>query len=158
MSIALPLSRIYHQLPSRRVSRRPQHEAGQKCGLASLFRLATLVAIMMSASCSVPQQPPPNRYQSDVDVIQQEARPVAVLHEQALAAIDDEQYQQAIDYLQRAIKIQPRNAWSWHYLARTYWHEGQLERCVAMIERSSSYGSYDDVLGGANDRLRVQCQ
>ncbi len=125
--------------------------------MSIVSRLATLLVIMMSVSCSVPE-PPPNRYQSDVEVIQQEARPVAELHNQALAAIDDGQYQQAIDYLQRAIKIQPRNAWSWHYLAQTYWYEGQLERCVAMIERSSSYGSYDDVLGGANDRLRAQCQ
>lgn len=157
MSIAFPLARISHQLPSQRASRRPQHEAGEKCGLASLSRLATLAVIMMSASCSIPE-PPANRYQSDAEVIQQQARPVAELHEQALAAIDDGQYQQAIDYLQRAIKIQPRNAWSWHYLAQTYWHEDQLERCLAMIERSSSYGSYDDVLGGANDRLRAQCQ
>ncbi len=125
--------------------------------LTRICRLATLLAIIMIASCSIPE-PLPNRYESDAEVIQQEARPVAELHKQALASIDDGQYQQAVDYLQRAIKIQPRNAWSWHYLARTYWHEGQLERCVAMIERSSSYGSYDDVLGGANDRLRAQCR
>ena len=157
MSIVFPLARISHQPPPQRTSRRPQHKVGEKCGLPSLCRLATLLVIMMSASCSIPE-PPANRYQSDAEVIQQEARPVAELHNQALAAIDDGQYQQAIDYLQRAIKIQPRNAWSWHYLAQTYWHEGQLERCLAMIERSSSYGSYDDVLGGANDRLRAQCQ
>ena len=157
MSIAFPVARISHQPPSQRASRRPQHKVGEKCGLPSLNRLATLVVIMISASCSI-AEPPANRYQSDVEVIQQEARPVAELHNQALAAIDDGQYQQAIDYLQRAIKIQPRNAWSWHYLAQTYWREGQLERCLAMIERSSSYASYDDVLGGANDRLRAQCQ
>ena len=157
MSIAFPPARISHQPSSQRAYRRPQHEVGQKYGLSSLSRLATLAVVMMSASCSIPE-PPANRYQSDTEVIQQQARPVAELHEQALAAIDDGQYQQAIDYLQRAIKIQPRNAWSWHYLAQTYWHEDQLERCLAMIERSSSYGSYDDVLGGANDRLRAQCQ
>ena len=157
MSIAFPLARISHQLPSQRASQHPQHEAGEKCGLPSLSRLATLVVIMMCVSCSIPE-PPANRYESDAEVIQQQARPVAELHEQALAAIDDGQYQQAIDYLQRAIKIQPRNAWSWHYLAQTYWYQGQLERCLAMLERSGSYGSYDDVLGGANDRLRVQCQ
>ena len=125
--------------------------------LSSLCRLAILLVIVMSASCTI-QEPPPNPYQNDVEVIQQQARPVAELHQQALAAIDDGQYQQAIDYLQRAIKIQPRNAWSWHYLAQTYWHEDQLERCLAMIERSSSYASYDDVLDGANDRLRTKCR
>ena len=125
--------------------------------MSIISRLAVLLAIMMGASCKIPE-PPPNRYEGDVEVIQQQARPVAELHKQALAAIDDGQYQQAIDYLQRAIKIQPRNAWSWHYLAQTYWREGQFGRCQAMIERSSSYAGYDDVVGDANDRLRTQCR
>jgi len=125
--------------------------------MSIVSRLAPLLVIMMSVSCSIPE-PPPNRYESDAAVIQQEARPVAELHRQALAAIEDGQYQQAIDYLQRAIKIQPRDAWSWHYLAQTYWHDGQPGRCLAMIERSSSYASYDDALDDANDRLRTKCQ
>ena len=59
--------------------------------------------------------------------------------------------------LQRAIKIQPRNAWSWHYLAQTYWRDAQYDRCLAMIERSNSYGGYDDALTTANDRLKFRC-
>ena len=112
--------------------------------------------ISIATACSVPE-PSDNRYQSTVEVSQLEARPVAELHNQALAAVDAEQYQQAISYLQRAIKIQPRNAWSWHYLARVYWREGQLERCLEMLERSSSYAN-DEVVDGANDNLRIQCQ
>jgi Tfp pilus assembly protein PilF len=124
--------------------------------LASLCRLATLAMISITTACSVPE-PSANRYQSTVEVSQLEARPVAELHNQALAAVDAEQYQQAISYLQRAIKIQPRNAWSWHYLARVYWREGQPDRCLEMIERSSSYAN-DEVVDGANDNLRIQCQ
>jgi Tfp pilus assembly protein PilF len=123
---------------------------------SSLCRLATLAMVSIIAACSL-QEPPANRYQSDVEVSQLEAQPVAELHKQALAALDARQYQQAIDYLQRAIRIQPRNAWSWHYLAQTYWREGQPEHCLEMIERSSSYAD-DEVVNGANDKLRVQCQ
>ena len=112
--------------------------------------------VSITAACSI-QEPPANRYQSDTEASQIEAQPVAELHKQALAALDDAQYQQAIDYLQRAIKIQPRNAWSWHYLAQTYWHKGQLDRCLEMIDRSSSYVS-DDAVSDANDQLRAQCQ
>lgn len=122
----------------------------------SLCRLATLVMISITTACSVPE-PSANRYQSTVKVSQLEARPVAELHNQALAAVDAEQYQQAISYLQRAIKIQPRNAWSWHYLARVYWREGQPDRCLEMLERSSSYAN-DEVVDGANDKLKLQCQ
>jgi Tfp pilus assembly protein PilF len=113
--------------------------------------------ISITTACSVPE-PSANPYQSTVEVSQLEARPVAELHNQALAALDDQQYQQAIDYLQRAIKIQPRNAWSWHYLAQAYWRKGQPGRCLEMIERSSSYASTDEVVDGANDNLRIQCQ
>jgi Tfp pilus assembly protein PilF len=130
MSIAFPVTRISH--------------------------LAMLVIVSITAACSI-SEPPANRYQSDAEVSQIEAQPVAELQNQALAALDDAQYQQAIDYLQRAIKIQPRNAWSWHYLAQTYWQKGQLDQCLSMIERSSSYTS-DDVVSDANDKLKAQCQ
>ncbi len=116
-----------------------------------------LIMVSVITACSIPE-PPANPYQSDVEVSQPEAQAVAELHNQALAALDAEQYQQAVDYLQRAIRIQPRNAWSWHYLAQTYWREGLLERCLEMIERSSSYASDDEIVAGANDKLRVQCQ
>ena len=122
----------------------------------SRCRLVTLILVSIITACSIPQ-PPANRYQSDLEVSQPEAQAVAELHNQALAALDAEQYQQAIDYLQRAIRIQPRNAWSWHYLAKTYWREGQPERCLEMIERSSSYAN-DEVVDGANDKLKAQCQ
>ena len=66
----------------------------------------------------------------------------------------------AIDYLQRAIKIEPRNAWSWYYLADIYWRTGQYQRCLAMIERSMDYAAAgsDDQLAGANTELQGQCQ
>jgi len=124
--------------------------------LPSLCRLTTLAIVSIIAACSI-QEPPANRYQDDAEVSQIEAQPVAELQNQALAALEAAHYQQAIDYLQRAIKIQPRNAWSWHYLARTYWQKGQPGRCLEMIERSSSYAS-DDVVNGANDKLRAHCQ
>jgi Tfp pilus assembly protein PilF len=124
--------------------------------LARISYLAMLLIVLLIAACSI-QEPPPNRYQSDAEVSQLEAQPVAELQNQALAALEVAQYQQAIDYLQRAIKIQPRNAWSWHYLAQTYWRKGQPGRCLEMIERSTSYTG-DDTVTDANDKLRVQCQ
>jgi predicted Zn-dependent protease len=124
---------------------------------ARLFsRLLILSLLLLSGACSVPQSPA-NRYQSDIEIDQPEASPVTELQSQALAAIKRNEYQQAIDYLQRAIKIQPRNAWNWHYLAQAYWHDGNYDRCLAMIDRSSSYGSYDQPLISANDKLQPKC-
>ena len=64
----------------------------------------------------------PNRYQvSNSGSL--EARPVNTLQQQALEALDQGNFQFAIDTLQRAIKIQPRNGWSWYYLADVHWRQ-----------------------------------
>ncbi len=120
-------------------------------------RLTILSLLTFSGACSV-SKIPSNQYQTETQVSQVEARPVTELQNQALAAINEDRYQLAINYLQRAIKIQPRNAWSWHYLAISYSRDNQLDRCLAMIERSRSYGAYDDALTNANDGLTEQCQ
>jgi Flp pilus assembly protein TadD len=125
--------------------------------LRLICRLVIISMLVLGVSCSVPQKPA-NRYQSDIEIDQPEASPVIELQSQALAAIKRNEYQQAIDYLQRAIKIQPRNAWNWHYLAQAYWHDGNYDRCRSMIDRSSSYGSYDSSLTSANDKLLPKCQ
>lgn len=125
-------------------------------------RLALLVLIAVCSACGTPEPEPDNRYQrsieSDTTAIEATAAPVIQLHNQALAAINEGQYQLAIDSLQRAIRIQPRNAWSWHYLADIYWRQGERERCLGMIERSQSYGRDDAQLDEANRVLRLQCQ
>ena len=120
-------------------------------------RLVIIAMLVLGVACSVSQKPA-NRYQSDIEIDQPEASPVTELQSQALAAIKRNEYQQAINYLQRAIKIQPRNAWNWHYLAQAYWHDGNYDQCLAMIDRSSSYGSYDQPLSSANEKLLPKCQ
>ena len=124
----------------------------------SLCRLALLVILSIGVGCSVPDAPLENPYQSEVDSGEPGSEPIRLLHNQALAAINESQYQQASDYLQRAIKIEPRNAWSWHYLADVHWRRGELERCLAMIQRSQSYAVDDEQLASANQLLMAQCQ
>jgi Flp pilus assembly protein TadD len=151
----------------------------------TLYRhLVIVVLVSICASCQVADQPVDNPYQRPVENSSTEndssqessadseaaaqsthqatpqATPQAIiqLQNQALAAINEDQYSLATDYLQRAIKIQPRNAWSWHYLADIHWRQGQHERCIAMIERSQSYAGADKQLDNENVRLREQCQ
>ena len=119
-------------------------------------RLVVLILVVSLGACSS-TQPPANYYQSETGTTQPEAEPVTALQKQAIAALEDEQYQQAIEYLQRAIKIQPRNAWSWHYLAKSYWYQDQYERCLEMIDRSGSYAE-DDAVTDANNELKARCQ
>ena len=129
--------------------------------VTSLQRLAIVLLLLFGSACQVPEPPVDNRYQrATVNTASSQApsRPVVQLQNQALAAINEDQYQLAIDYLQRAIKIQPRDPWSWYYLADIYWRKGQYDRCLAMIDRSSGYAVGDTALADANADLRAQCQ
>jgi tetratricopeptide (TPR) repeat protein len=99
----------------------------------------------------------PARYQTASIASERSIGPVAKLHRQAISAISQNHYPQAIEYLQRAIKIEPRNAFSWHYLAQAYWHTKQYGSCLEMIKRSISYSSKLDDLERANKALISQC-
>ena len=114
-----------------------------------------LAASLLSACV---QPPPPEPYsepareasptrQSAVDLLQQEAN----------LALENEDYPLAIETLQRAIRIEPRNPYNWHYLGQTYWQMGDLVRCRAMAERSVGFSSISDQLAAANDRLLSRC-
>jgi tetratricopeptide (TPR) repeat protein len=131
----------------------------------SFRSLAILVLMVLFSACQAPESVPDNRYQrtientSSASQVAATSQVVIQLQNQALAAINEDQYQLAIDYLQRAIKIEPRNAWSWYYLADIYWRTGQYPRCLAMIERSTDYAAGDDdQLARANAELLGQCQ
>ena len=124
----------------------------------SLCRLALFAVLLLGVACSVTEAPRDNRYQRDIESTRSASEPIQQLHNQALAAINESQYQQAIDSLQRAIKIEPRNAWSWHYLADIHWRQGDADRCLAMIERSRSYAGLDEQLDSANQLLWQQCR
>jgi len=116
-----------------------------------------LLLLILITSCSGPSIVP-ERYQTASIGHERTVGPVAELHRKAISAIHQDRYAQAVEYLQRAIKIEPRNAYSWHYLALTYWHSNQYGRCVNMINRSISYSSGQDDLERANAALLPQCE
>lgn len=84
-------------------------------------------------------------------------RAPSALQKKAIQAINDERYDEAIGYLQRAIKIDPRDARSWHYLAQVYWHMQDYAQCRAMVRRAMSYSQQDPYLQKANKTLLQQC-
>ena len=86
------------------------------------------------------------------------SKPVRQLHNQALAAINEDEYALATDYLQRAIRIEPRNGWSWHYLADINWRRGQTDRCHDMLDRAEEYAGSDTALVDANRDMRERCE
>ena len=126
-------------------------------------RLALLCLLLLGSACQqLPEPVSDNPYQrtpdQNTDIAATASQPVQQLHNQALAAINEDQYAQADDYLQRAIKLQPRNGWSWYYLADVHWRQGQHERCVSMLDRAEAYAQGDQQLVADTAELREQCR
>ncbi len=119
------------------------------------FLQSLLPAVLLSA-CAL--EPVHNPYQQPAASTQPAQGAVAELQQQARTALERGAYAQARDYLQRAIRIEPRNPFSWHYLAQSYRQGGDFARCVEMAERSFSYSQQSDGLDDANLRLLQTCQ
>ena len=121
------------------------------------IRLTTMLLAGLLAACS--PEPRINPYQApSAPASPRIDDAVLQLQREAVAAFNRGAYQQAIERLQRAIRIAPRNPLSWHYLAQTYWRSGDLARCVDMAQRSQSYGAGDARLESINARLLAHCR
>ena len=119
------------------------------------YTSVVLILIAWLAGCAT--QPPPNRYELPADRSQPGDSAVAALQREARNALERGEYQQAVSLLQRAIRIEPRNARSWQELAETYWRSGDLRRCAEMVERAQSYRVPGDGLERDNILLREKC-
>ena len=75
----------------------------------------------------------------------------------ALQLMNQLKFEQSIQYLQRAIKVEPRNPLNWHYLAQNYWHLKDFEQCRSMVNRAISYSQFNKDLEKANHTLLKQC-
>lgn len=62
-------------------------------------------------------------------------------------------YEQAAAALERALRIEPANAWLWHRLARIRLEQGELEQAASLAARSNSLAGGDPRLGADNWRL-----
>jgi cytochrome c-type biogenesis protein CcmH/NrfG len=84
-------------------------------------------------------------------------KPLNGLQIKALQLMSQSEFEQSILYLQRAIKVEPRDPVNWHYLAQNYWQLKDFSSCRSMIQRARSYSLFDDDLNRANDALLKQC-
>jgi len=62
-------------------------------------------------------------------------------------------YTRAAATLERAIAIEPNNAWLWHRLARTRLNEGRLEQAAGLAAKSNSLATADGRLQSDNWKL-----
>lgn len=77
---------------------------------------------------------------------------VALLNDANLA-MQNGRDDRAAASLERALSIEPQNAWLWHRLASTRLRQDELDQAAALAAKSNSYASPDRKLQAANWRI-----
>ncbi|KAF0193091.1 MAG: hypothetical protein FD165_194 [Gammaproteobacteria bacterium] len=127
-------------------------------------------AIPLSQSPSVPERFPPVEERSQADVPVEDRGPavapapevsalqppgpaVVALLDDAAARERQGDYDTSIAVLERAVRIEPRNALVWHRLARVNLQHGNAAQAEAMAKKSTQFAGNDQRLLAANWRL-----
>ena len=115
-----------------------------------------LLAVFMAA-CTAPRSVVRTEQYHEAEPGKEAAKILNGLQLKALQLMNQQKFDDAISYLQRAIKVEPRNALNWHYLAQNYWHKKDYKNCRSMVQRAMSYSQFDEDLSRANNTLMMQC-
>lgn len=78
---------------------------------------------------------------------------VVELSSQARRAFDSRQFDAAVQLLERAINIDPRNGSLWHELARARYAQGNYEQAIQLAKRSNALPNVGSSLKSRNDEL-----
>ena len=113
------------------------------------------IAALLGGCVQTPQTQPYSEPTRAASPARQSA--VDLLQREASEALRRQNYALAIETLQRAIRIDPRNAYSWHYLGLTYLELGDFSRCQSMARRSDGFSIGNESLERANQQLLEQC-
>lgn len=116
-----------------------------------------ILSVSFIAACTAPKSVVQTDQYHDRVEKNETAKALNGLQIKALQLMNQQNYDQAILYLQRAIKVEPRNPLNWHYLAQNYWHLKDYASCRSMIQRAQSYSQFDKDLSKANESLLMQC-
>jgi Tfp pilus assembly protein PilF len=113
--------------------------------------------MVLLAGCTTPKSVIETDQYHQVESSKPQQKSLNSLQLQALKLMNQQKYDSAIEYLQRAVKVNPRDALNWHYLAQNYWHKMDFPRCRDMIQRAIAYSQMDADLQRANRILLEQC-
>ena len=110
------------------------------------FRPVPLLLLLLLTACAGPQTggeaPEPKA-----------GRAVTSLLAQADTRAQAGEWEQAAALLERALRIEPRNAWLWHHLAVVRFKQGRHAQAVSLANKSSNLAPGDAALQEKNRRL-----
>jgi Tfp pilus assembly protein PilF len=126
--------------------------------LAAKTLLIFLLTAIFLTACSTPSPVVHTDQYHEKTENKSTAKALNGLQLKALKLMNQLKFEESILYLQRAIKIEPRNPLNWHYLAQNYWHLKDFSNCRAMVQRAISYSQFNEDLNKANNTLLKQCE
>ena len=115
-----------------------------------------MISVLSMAGCSFTAKPPETKKQTGlIEVRPSESSSAAVLSllKKARAAAKTGQLEVAEAQLERALRIEPRNASLWHYMAKLRLKQGQLEQAAELAARSNNLQRDNQVLQADNWRI-----
>jgi len=116
-------------------------------------RIAILCVVLLPA-CATVSPPSP----SDESPARSDNTAVVALLESARADTTAGKLDSAAATLERALRIEPRNASLWHQLARVRLNQGQSGQAIQLATKSSSLAPDNNALRAANWRLIGQAR
>lgn len=116
------------------------------------LKLISLLVLLFLSACSITRPPGidvPGEDPARTILPDNKTSPAVVkLLNHAREATQEGDYQKAEALLERTVRIEPRNAALWHYLAKLRLHQGRLKEAIGLASKSNS-------LARSNNRLKA---
>ena len=113
--------------------------------------------VLFLASCAAPRQPgvelPGEDPQKTIQPERGTSSAVLGLLEKAREATQAGDYQRAEVLLERTVRIEPRNATLWHYMAKLRLHQGRYQDAIGLASKSNNLGKDNSNLMADNWRI-----
>jgi Tfp pilus assembly protein PilF len=122
--------------------------------VVSLFAVVSIMIGILLSGCAGQSQPDESRVK--ISSQQDAGRAVTSLLAKADTQVQQKQWERAAAYLERALRIEPRNGYLWHRLARVRMQQGQIELAKNLVQKSNALAGMDEDLKLNNAQLLEQ--
>jgi Tfp pilus assembly protein PilF len=122
--------------------------------VVSLFAVVGIMIGILLSGCAGQSQPDESRVK--ISSQQDAGRAVTSLLAKADTQVQQKQWERAAAYLERALRIEPRNGYLWHRLARVRMQQGQIELAKNLVQKSNALAGMDEDLKLNNAQLLEQ--
>lgn len=110
--------------------------------------------LLLLSACTGPSQTGESRVKISSE--QTASRATSSLLAKADTQEQARQWERAAAYLERALRIEPRNGYLWHRLARVRLQQGQHSLAESLVQKSNALAGDDQDLKEKNNRLMEQ--